>query len=143
MIEKSPATKKMFSKTFNGQFLGRQSFYGRFFYEYKKVLVSSKTFVFMVPLSEHFKLSNITRFYQVNLDYKFCWVTDFFDKCTFIIKLSFLTFFTKLLFYKTSVLIWRSYKKKLIVFLKNAMRYKRKRSQALSAAETSFLELEI
>ena len=33
--------------------------------------------------------------------------------------------------------------KKLIVFLKNAMRYKRKCSQALSAAETSFLELEL
>ena len=33
--------------------------------------------------------------------------------------------------------------KKLIVFLKNAMRYKRKRFQAPSAAENSFLELEL
>ena len=127
----------MFLKIFDCRFLGCLLFDGRFFNEYKKVLVSSKTLFFMVPLSEHFKLSNITWFYQVSLGYRF------FRRMYFHYKIVIFDFFTKLLFYKTSVLIWRNYKKKLIVFLKNAMRYKRKRSIALSAAETSFIELEL
>ena len=40
--KKARQKKKMFLKTFDDRFLDRQSFDGRFFYEYKKVLVSSQ-----------------------------------------------------------------------------------------------------
>ena len=52
-------------------------------------------------------------------------------------------FITKLFYYKTLVLIRRSYKKKLIVFLENGARFKPMFGLAPSAAVTSFLEIEL
>ena len=70
MIEKSLETKKLYLKTFDDRYFSRQSSDWRYFYEYKKVLVSSKTSLFIVHLSEHSKLANITGFYHVRLGYK-------------------------------------------------------------------------
>ena len=69
--------------------------------------------------------------------YVFHWRTSFHYKIVIF------DYFTKLFFYKTSVLIWKSYKKKLTVFIKNGARFKCRFGLAPSTVVTSFIEIEL
>ena len=67
--KKGRKRKKLYLKTFDDRFFGRQSSNWQFFYEYKKVWMSSTTLFFIIHLSEHFTKKIRLRFSRQQVFY--------------------------------------------------------------------------